>query len=82
MPRKARVDAPGALHHIIVRGIEKNPIFKDSRDYKNFLLRLGTILTETATPCYAWALLGNHLHLRLTIAPRTISLGLSPRKRG
>jgi hypothetical protein len=51
MPRKARVDAPGALHHIIVRGIEKNPIFKDSQDYENFLLRLGTILTETATPC-------------------------------
>ena len=65
MPRKARIDAPGALHHIIVRGIEKKPIFKDSQDYENFLLRLGTILTETATPCYAWALLGNHLHLLL-----------------
>lgn len=23
MPRKARIDAPGALHHIIVRGIER-----------------------------------------------------------
>ena len=23
MPRKARIDGPGALHHIIVRGIEK-----------------------------------------------------------
>ena len=23
MPRKARVDAPGALHHIIARGIER-----------------------------------------------------------
>jgi hypothetical protein len=22
MPRKARIDAPGALHHVIVRGIE------------------------------------------------------------
>jgi len=23
MPRKARIDAPGALHHIIIRGIER-----------------------------------------------------------
>jgi len=27
MPRKARIDAPGALHHIIVRGIERRRIF-------------------------------------------------------
>jgi len=27
MPRKARIDAPGALHHIIVRGIERRKFF-------------------------------------------------------
>lgn len=27
MPRKARIDAPGALHHVIVRGIEGGKIF-------------------------------------------------------
>nr|CBX29705.1 unknown protein [uncultured Desulfobacterium sp.] len=27
MPRKARIDAAGALHHIIVRGIERRKIF-------------------------------------------------------
>ena len=27
MPRKARIDAPGALHHIIVRGIDRKKIF-------------------------------------------------------
>ena len=65
MPRKARIDAPGALHHIIIRGIERNPIFKDSQDYSNFLTRLGNILTETSTSCYAWALIPNHIHLLL-----------------
>jgi len=29
MPRKARLDAPGALHHIMVRGIDKTDIFVD-----------------------------------------------------
>ncbi len=28
MPRKARIDAPGALHHIIARGIVRRSIFK------------------------------------------------------
>ncbi|MFC1859402.1 hypothetical protein ACFL9U_15435 [Thermodesulfobacteriota bacterium] len=29
MPRKSRIDAPGALHHIISRGIERSEIFPD-----------------------------------------------------
>ena len=65
MPRKARIDAPGALHHIIVRGIEKRNIFKDNTDRKRFTKRLGDILNESQTPCYAWALIPNHFHLLL-----------------
>ena len=47
MPRKARIDAPGALHHIIVRGIERRKIFKDDTDRINFLDRLGKVISET-----------------------------------
>ena len=65
MPRKARIDAPGALHHIIVRGIEKREIFEDDKDRDQFIKRLGDILTETETPIYAWALIPNHVHLLL-----------------
>ena len=65
MPRKARIDVPGALQHIIIRGIEKKPIFRDDRDRNNFLERLGKILLTTSTPCYAWVLMPNHVHLLL-----------------
>jgi REP element-mobilizing transposase RayT len=65
MPRQARIDAPGALHHIIVRGIEKCNIFNDDIDRKRFVQRLGDILNASQTPCYAWALLPNHFHLLL-----------------
>jgi REP element-mobilizing transposase RayT len=65
MPRKARIDAPGALHHIIVRGIERRKIFYNNRDRDNFLERLAVVLTETSTPCFAWTLIPNHLHLLL-----------------
>ena len=49
MPRQARIDAPGALHHIIVRGIERRRIFSDDQDRDNFIKRLGDIVTETQT---------------------------------
>ena len=65
MPRQTRIDAPGAVHHIIVRGIERRPIFRDDRDRDHFLERLAGILAETGTPCYAWALIPNHVHLLL-----------------
>ena len=65
MPRQARIDAPGALHHIIVRGIERRRIFDDDQDRYAFLSRLGDILENTQTACYAWALIPNHFHLLL-----------------
>ena len=62
MPRQSRIDAPGAVHHVIIRGIERTVIFRDDRDRESFLERLGGILTESSTPCYAWSLLRNHAH--------------------
>ena len=65
MPRKSRIDAPGALHHIIIRGIERKRVFQDDTDRDHFGDRLSGILTESSTVCYAWALLPNHVHLVL-----------------
>jgi REP element-mobilizing transposase RayT len=65
MPRKARIDAVGALHHIICRGIEGQRVFRDDKDRDNFLKRLGKILQDSFTPCYAWSLIPNHFHLLL-----------------
>ena len=65
MPRKARIDAPGALHHIIIRGIERQAIFKDTADREDFFERSGQIISETETGCYAWVFMRNHIHLLL-----------------
>jgi len=37
MPRLARLDAPGALHHIIIRGIERRKIFRDNEKWCQIL---------------------------------------------
>ena len=73
MPRQARIDAPGALHHIMVRGIERKKIFRDNKDRDSFLTRLGKILSETSTPCYAWALIPNHAHLLMRTGSAPLS---------
>ena len=73
MPRHARIDTPGALHHIIIRGIERRRIFSDDQDRDNFVERLGDILTETQTCCLAWALIPNHAHFLLRTGPTPIS---------
>jgi len=47
MPRTARLDAPGVLHHIMIRGIERRKIFRNNKDRENFLDRLEKLLPYT-----------------------------------
>ncbi|MBN2107152.1 MAG: transposase [Deltaproteobacteria bacterium] len=63
MPRVARLDAAGILHHVIIRGIEKKSIFRSSADKDWFVQRLGLLLQASSTSCYAWVLMKNHVHL-------------------
>ena len=65
MPRAPRIDTPGLLHHVIVRGIERRDIFIDDDDRHAFVQRLSSLLEKTRTSCLAWALMSNHFHLLL-----------------
>jgi putative transposase len=69
MPRQARLDAAGTLHHVIVRGIERRRIVNDDPDRRAFVLRLGKLVSETGTAIYAWALMSNHAHMLLSSGP-------------
>jgi putative transposase len=73
MPRQSRIDAAGAVHHIIVRGIERSDLFECNADRDHFVHRLGNIINETETICYAWALMNNHFHLLLRTGRTPIS---------
>ena len=73
MPRGSRIDAAGAVHHIMVRGIERRKLFESDADRDHFIHRLGDILQDTKTVCYAWALIPNHFHLLLRTGSTPIS---------
>ena len=73
MPRRSRLDAAGILHHVIIRGMERRPIFTSLADRRDFVERCGRLFPESRTVCYGWALIPNHVHLLL----RTGSVPLS-----
>ena len=70
MPRGPRLDTPGTLHHVMIRGIERGSIVRDDKDREEFLNRMGKLAKETATAIYAFALMNNHAHLLLKSGPR------------
>ncbi len=73
MPRGPRLDAPGTLHHVMVRGIEGKSIVSDDADRAFFVSRMGNVSAVTGTKIYAWALMTNHAHILL----RSGAAGLS-----
>ncbi len=73
MPRQARLDSPGVLHHVMIRGIERRNIFRDDHDRNDFIERLSVLLPETKTLCYAWAFMGNHAHFLFRSGPSGIA---------
>ena len=73
MPRQSRIDFPGALQHIMLRGMERKHLFRDDIDRTNFIQRLETVVTDTATACHAFALMSNHVHLLMTTGTKPIS---------
>ena len=54
MARQPRLDAPGALHHVMGRGIERATIFRTDADRDDFLDRLADLCTDGNLIVYAW----------------------------
>ena len=59
MPGKARLDAPGTLHHVMARGIERRKVFQAEADYADFLRGLEAAVASTGVVVFAWAPLPN-----------------------
>ena len=73
MPRTARLDAPGVLHHVMIRGIEKTKIFKNDKDREDFIERLANLCPAMSIKCYAWAFIPNHAHFLFQTAHESLS---------
>jgi REP element-mobilizing transposase RayT len=73
MPRTARLDAHGVLHHVMIRGIEKTKIFTGNKDREDFIERLADLCPEMGIKCYAWAFMPNHAHFLFHTGKESLS---------
>jgi len=65
--------APGALHHVMGRGIEREKIFFNNKDRNDFLNRLAELVEDDSMDIYASAVLPNHFHLLCKTKKRPLS---------
>ncbi len=63
MPRKLRVEFPGAIYHVMSRGDRREDIFQDDVDRQDFLKTLAETCQKTDFQVHAYCLMGNHFHL-------------------
>jgi REP element-mobilizing transposase RayT len=63
MPRKPRVDFPGAWHHVMHRGARRAPIFRADDDCLRFLGVVEDAVDRFGVEVHAYSLMPNHYHL-------------------
>lgn len=63
MPTKKRISVPGAIAHIMARGIDGVSMFNDDENRQYFLSQLAESIKSTRFRCYGWVLMNNHYHL-------------------
>lgn len=65
MPRKPRIDFPGAWQHVMHRGARRAPIFKRDAHCTLFLDTVAEMVDRYEIEVHAYSLMPNHYHLLL-----------------
>lgn len=63
MSRKHRIQFPGAIYHVMVRGNRKTYTFFDDIDRRQFITLLAYALDRLNAQCFSYCLMDNHVHL-------------------
>jgi REP element-mobilizing transposase RayT len=77
MPRKLRVQYPGAMYHVMSRGGWREDIFLDDVDRQDFLKTLAEACQKTDWQIHAYCLMRNHYHLVLETPDANLVAGMA-----
>lgn len=77
MPRMPRRDAPGALHHVTLRGVAQCNIFADDSDRASLFARMTRISRECRLPFLAFAFMPNHIHVVARTGPIPLAVAMA-----
>ena len=67
MPRKLRLEYPGAIYHVMSRGDRREAIFLDDVDRQDFLKTLAEACVKAEFQIHAYCLMGNHFHMLVEV---------------
>jgi putative transposase len=73
MARPLRIEFPGALYHVMVRGNERKAVFRDDADREFYLRRLAHYRGKYDFHVWAYCLMDNHVHLGLEMGKIPLS---------
>ncbi len=73
MPRQPRLDIEGALHHVMIRGLDGQTVFLGDGDREDFTTRLAGLVPETGVRVFAWVIMSNHAHFLVRTGPEPLS---------
>lgn len=73
MARKTRIHYPGALYHVILRGLDGQEIFFTEEDYSHFCALLAEGVERFDCKIHAFCLMTNHLHLAIQVGKNSLS---------
>lgn len=76
MARPLRIDFTGALYHVMSRGVNGEPIFREEADYLRFLEIFAQTVARFGWIVYAWVLMTNHFHLEVCTPEANLSQGM------
>jgi putative transposase len=63
MPRNPRNYSPEIAYHIIVRGNNRQPLFRKQEDFEKYLFFLRFLKSKFPFDLYDYCLMTNHIHL-------------------
>ena len=74
MPRKQRIISESGYYHVVIRGVGRQMLFEEDRDYETFLRILGKYCKEINVTVLAYCLMSNHVHMLVCDCGNNISL--------
>jgi REP element-mobilizing transposase RayT/AraC-like DNA-binding protein len=77
MPRKLRIEYPGAMYHVMSRGDRRERIFLDDVDRHDFIKTLAEACQKTGWQVHSYCLMPNHYHLVLETPEPNLVAGMA-----
>ena len=78
MPRRPRLEAPGAIHHVVVQAASDGRLVVDDADRLRFLDELRRAVLDNGWQCVAYCVMTTHVHIVVCTPTPNLSAGIAP----